>query len=206
MTKGVGVLALQGDFEAHHRALSALDYASLLVKRANELNAVSGIILPGGESSTMLKLMSAEFRSALCEAILQGLPVLATCAGLILLAKNVRGPVQESLDLLDIDVERNAYGRQLESFVDSQIQWTEQGAACLGDNVPPYCEGVFIRAPKITRLGTAVTVLAKQADDPVLVESGSILGATFHPELSDSCQSIYKMFSAKCRAYCSFGS
>jgi 5'-phosphate synthase pdxT subunit len=134
-------------------------------------------VLPGGESTTYLKFFEREpgWREALREFAASGRPLLATCAGLILLASRVENPVQASLGLLDVDVVRNAYGRQLDSFVGTATD-------ARGDSI----EAVFIRAPKIARVGPSVEVLARQQSDPVLVRSGNVFGATFHPELSEA--------------------
>ncbi|GJM23522.1 MAG: pyridoxal 5'-phosphate synthase subunit PdxT [Planctomycetota bacterium] len=176
MTATVGVLALQGDHEAHARSVRALGFAARAVKAPEHLEGVSALLLPGGESSTMLKLIEAEgLREPLRAFCASGQPVLGTCAGAILLARDVSSPAQASLDALDIDVERNAYGRQLESFV-TRIDDGEPGFEDL--------EAVFIRAPAIRRVGESVSVLARHDGQPVLVRAGNVWAATFHPELS----------------------
>ncbi|MCS7182714.1 MAG: pyridoxal 5'-phosphate synthase glutaminase subunit PdxT [Thermoanaerobaculum sp.] len=173
----MGVLALQGDFSAHRQALAERGLVSCEVRKPQHLEGLTGLVLPGGESTTMLKLLDAfGLQQPLVEAITAGLPVLATCAGIILLAEEVRHPSQPSLGLLRVAVERNAYGRQLASTV-AQLQVT--------DELPtPSLEGVFIRAPRVVRVGEGVKVLATRGEDPVLVRQGAILAATFHPELS----------------------
>lgn len=175
----VGVLALQGDFAAHRRALEARGLATREVRRPADLEGLSGLTLPGGESTTMLKLLAElGLEAPMQEAIARGLPVLATCAGVILLAREVQNPPQPSLGLLDVTVVRNAYGRQLASTV-TTLEVTAP------DELPAEAlEGVFIRAPRLVRVGDGVKVLARRGEDPVLVRQGAILAATFHPELS----------------------
>ncbi len=170
---------MQGDFAAHRHALSERGVATREVRKPKDLAGLAGLVLPGGESTTMLKLL-AEFGldAPVKESVAQGMPVLATCAGVILLAREVQNPPQPSLGLLDAAVVRNAYGRQLASTVA-----TLEVAA--PDELPfPTLEGVFIRAPKLVQLGSGVKVLAKRGQDPVLVRQQNILAATFHPELS----------------------
>lgn len=177
----VAVLALQGDFAAHAAALAAHGLPAMEVRTAAELQArrPAALVLPGGESTTMLRLMAG---TGLGEAIVScaraGLPVLATCAGVILLAREVRNPAQASLGVLNVVVERNSYGRQLDSAV---VPVRTVPGAGLDD---PWIEAVFIRAPRIVGVGEGVEVLARRGDDPVLVRQGRILAATFHPELS----------------------
>ncbi len=176
----VGVLALQGDFEAHRRALAARGVASSEVRVAADLDGIAGLVLPGGESTAMLKLLDeGGLTERLAAAVAGGLPVLATCAGVILLAREVRHPTQRSLGLLDVVVDRNAYGRQIDSTV-AQLRVTapeELGAGGM--------EGVFIRAPRVTSVGAEVRVLARRDEDPVLLRQGNVLAATFHPELTE---------------------
>ncbi len=172
----VGVLALQGDFAAHAARLHALGAVAGPVRTAAELAQVDALVLPGGESTAMLRLMEPEgLLDAIGIRLAAGLPVLATCAGVILLAAGVT-PAQRSLAALDADVTRNAYGRQLHSSV-ARIRL----ASGLGG--PAEMEAVFIRAPRIDRTGPDVEVLAYRDEDPVLVRQGAILAATFHPEL-----------------------
>lgn len=171
----VGILALQGDFEAHARALERLGAPAQFVRRAAELADVDALILPGGESTTMLKFLEQEnFLDALRRLPAEGKPIFGTCAGAILLAKDVSSPPQASLGLLDIGVERNAYGRQVWSAV-------RAGKTILKD---APLEMVFIRAPIIRRLGAGVKVLAECDGLPVAVEQEGCLAATFHPELT----------------------
>ena len=184
--KRVGVLALQGDFEAHRKALERAGAAAVEVRNASDLAAVAGLVIPGGESTTMLKLLDIE---NLFEPLREfGLkkPIFGTCAGAILLANRVTHPEQRSLALMDISVERNGYGRQLESRVVRLA--ASDGLADL--------EAVFIRAPVIRAVGPAVRVLAKYLEAPVLVEQGRHLAATFHPELTDDPR-IHRIFLEK---------
>jgi len=173
-----GVLALQGDWAAHAAVLRTLEVEFAYVRTARELDEVDALILPGGESTAMIRLMEEEGLAArLADRVRSGLPVLATCAGVILLAGKTHPP-QPSLGLLDIDVERNAYGRQVHSRVAAVELVDELGA-------PDKIEGVFIRAPKITRTGADVIALGRLGADPVLIRQGGIIAATFHPELTD---------------------
>ncbi len=175
------MLALQGDFGAHKRALEEREVEVVEARRVADLTAVAGIVLPGGESTAMLRLMEGDaLADRLVLAVREGLPVLATCAGVILLAREVRGSAQRSLALLDVAVERNAYGRQVNSAVVRLA--VEEGTN--GELGAREIEGVFIRAPRVVEVGPEVTVLARRGRDPVLLRQGSILAATFHPELS----------------------
>lgn len=170
----VGVLALQGDYEKHARALERAGAQVSEVRTAEELEAVDGLVIPGGESTTMWKLLD---REALLEPLREfgkRKPVFGTCAGAILMAAKVENPDQPSLGLMDMVVRRNAYGRQLDSRV-AQVE---------ADGFGPL-EAVFIRAPIIRSVAPGVRVLASYKGDPVLVEQGRHLAATFHPELSD---------------------
>jgi 5'-phosphate synthase pdxT subunit len=173
----VGVLALQGDFALHAAALRQAGVEPVEVRKPGTLDAVDGLILPGGESTTLLHLMDAwEFWPALRGFHASGRPLFGTCAGLIVLAREVESPRQPSLGLIDVTVERNSYGRQRESF--------EAEATAALDGGHPL-RMVFIRAPRIRRVGPGVEVLARHASDPVLAREGSVLVATFHPELTD---------------------
>lgn len=170
----IGVLALQGDFAAHARALARLGVNPIEIRRAEQLNGVDGLIMPGGESTTMLKFITEEgFAEPIKEFARSGKPILGTCAGAILLAKRVFNPEQPSLSLIDIDVERNAYGRQIDSFI-GQAEMSAGGPI----------EAVFIRAPKIRRVGPEVEVLARLGGDPILVRQKNVIASTFHPELT----------------------
>jgi 5'-phosphate synthase pdxT subunit len=170
----IGVLALQGDFEAHRKRLEELGANAVLVKKPEQLASLDALIVPGGESSTFLNLLKDNgFLDAL-RAFVAAKPTFGTCAGAILLAKEVLNPPQPSLGALDVAIRRNAYGRQRESFI-------EQAETALG--AEPL-EMVFIRAPRIERAGQQVEVLARVQSDPVLVRQGHVMAATFHPELS----------------------
>ena len=173
-----GVLALQGDWAAHAEVLRALGVETTLVRTAAELAGVDALVLPGGESTAMLRLMEPDnLADKISMRVRDGLPVLATCAGVILLAAGTT-PAQESLALLDVSVERNAYGRQVHSRV-AAVELVDE----LGE--PQQIEGVFIRAPRITHVGPGVTILGRLGVDPVLIRQGGIIAATFHPELTD---------------------
>ncbi|MFV2071106.1 MAG: pyridoxal 5'-phosphate synthase glutaminase subunit PdxT [Thermoanaerobaculales bacterium] len=177
MTVVFGVLALQGDWEAHGAILTELGCRVRGVRTRRDLDEVVALVLPGGESSAMLRLMEREqLVDAMRGRIRAGMPVLATCAGVILLAEKVH-PAQPSLGLLSTDVERNAYGRQVHSTVAEVELEPEFGR-------PSRMEGVFIRAPRITRVGGDVEVLGRWQEDPVLVRQGRLVAATFHPELT----------------------
>jgi pyridoxal 5'-phosphate synthase pdxT subunit len=174
----IGVLALQGDFALHRKALDRIGVPSLEVRMPGHLDRVDGLIMPGGESTTLLKLLDAwDFVPALEKFHAAGKPVFGTCAGLILLAREVQTPSQFSLGFIDVAVERNAYGRQKESF-------EAEGTADLGGGPAPL-KMVFIRAPRIRRLGPAVAPLAWHRDECVMARQGSVLVAAFHPELTD---------------------
>lgn len=169
----IGVLALQGDYEKHARSLERAGAHVSEVRTAVDLAAVDGLVIPGGESTTMLKLLDREALFEPLRAFGAMKPIFGTCAGAILLAARVENPEQASLGLMDIAVRRNAYGRQLDSRV-TQIEAEGFGSV----------EAVFIRAPIIRETGEGVKVLARYNGDPVLVEQGRHLVATFHPELS----------------------
>lgn len=179
----VGVLALQGGFAAHLAALRRLSVAGSEVRTPRELKGLSGLILPGGESTTLLHLMRGGMFTAIQDFAARGGGLFGTCAGAILMATSV-SPTQDSLAVVDITVERNAYGRQLASFEASLevegVAATENGTA----RVRSAVEGVFIRAPRITSVGDLATVLARHRGDPVLVRQGRHLASTFHPELT----------------------
>ncbi len=168
----IGVLALQGDFDAHRRRLEELGAEVLLVKKPEQLGEVDGLVIPGGESSTFLKLLGEAGFEKLKEFV-RVKPTFGTCAGAILLATEVENPKQQGLGALDIGIRRNAYGRQLDSSI-------REGKL----NGSPI-EMVFIRAPKIERVGKGVEVIATEGADPVAVRQGRAMAATFHPELSD---------------------
>lgn len=168
----IGVLALQGDFDAHRKRLEELGAEVVLVKKPEQLDGIDGLIIPGGESSTFLKLLG-EAGFAKLKDFVRLKPTFGTCAGAILLAKEVENPHQTGLGALDIRIRRNAYGRQLDSSIREGL--------LAGSPI----EMVFIRAPKIERLGPQVEVLATEGKDPVVVRQGKTMAATFHPELTD---------------------
>ena len=170
----VGILAIQGDFAPHARALARLGAETVPVRTAGELAALDALVLPGGESSAVLRGIARDGLDAPLRAfVASGRPVLGTCAGAILLARTVTGPAQPSFAALDIDVVRNAYGTQLDSFeADADPGGAYPGLRC-----------VFIRAPRIARTGPAVSVLARVRGDAVLVREGAVWASTFHPEL-----------------------
>ncbi len=170
----IGVLALQGDFDAHRRRLQELGAEVVLVKKPEQLDEVEALVIPGGESTTFLKLLGEDGFQKLKDFV-RLKPTFGTCAGAILLAREVDNPPQPGLGVLDVRIRRNAYGRQ----VDSSIR---EGASKLG---PEMLEMVFIRAPKFEQLGPGVEVLASAGPDPVLIRQGSAMASTFHPELSD---------------------
>jgi 5'-phosphate synthase pdxT subunit len=173
----VGILALQGDYVEHQRMLERLGCPSRQIRKASELDELGALILPGGESTTMLKfILEEELLEPLQQLFHRGAAFYGTCAGAILLAKEVTSPEQPSLGFLDIGVERNGYGRQVDSHE------SNEPCAELGKTPLPM---VFIRAPVITRIGPAIRVLAEHRGKPVLVRQDRVLASTFHPELSE---------------------
>lgn len=184
----IGVLALQGDFEAHRNAIERAGAEAVEVRTAADLGAVDGLIIPGGESTTMLKLLREEDFFEPLREFGKVKPIFGTCAGAILMASEVVNPAQESLGLMNTTVERNAYGRQIDSRI-ATIEFEGKPA-----------EAVFIRAPIIRRVGPEAQVLATYFDTPVLVEQGQHMAATFHPELSTG-DMIHKRFVEKVSTY-----
>jgi 5'-phosphate synthase pdxT subunit len=178
----IGVLAIQGDYAAHAAALAESGAEPVEVRKPEQLAGLDGLILPGGESTTILKFLKHGFFEAL-EEFCGSHPVFATCAGAILLAREVRNPAQRSLGLLDAVVERNAYGRQIDSTILTAETMLPGGPL----------EMVFIRAPRIVSTGPGVQVLARRDGFPVLVRQGRIMAATFHPELSHD-RRIHRLF------------
>ena len=169
----IGIMALQGSFAEHAEVLGRMDYETQFIRSAEDVEGISACILPGGESTTLMKLLaSSGLDRWLVEAVKGGLPVYGTCAGMIILAE---------LGLIDIEVERNAYGPQLFSF--------EAGLEFDGKEFP----GVFIRAPKVADVGQAVEILAKEGETPVLVRQENVLAGSFHPELTDD-ERIHEFF------------
>lgn len=171
----IAVLALQGDFAAHRRRLEEMGLASFEARKPEQISDAAGLVIPGGESTTFWKFFeSAPWEAAIRELAATGRPILGTCAGAIVLAREVTNPAQKALGLIDMMVERNAYGRQADSFVG------EIDARKPGESLP----AVFIRAPRIRRVGPDVEVLATRESEPVLVAQGNVIAATFHPELT----------------------
>ncbi len=174
----IGVLALQGDFDAHRRRLEELGAEVVLVKKPEQLDAIDGLVIPGGESGTFLKLLGEAGFEKLKQFV-RLKPTFGTCSGAILLATEVENPKQEGLGALDIRIRRNAYGRQIDSSI-------REGVFMSGTTSNSPLEMVFIRAPKIERVGEGVEILATEGPDhePVAVRQGRVMAATFHPELS----------------------
>ena len=187
---GVGVLAIQGDYAAHATMLSKVGAEPIEVRKPEQLAEIDGLILPGGESTTMLKFLeNHNFFQSLQEFGTQK-PVFGTCAGAILLAREVLHPPQRSLGLLHAVVERNAYGRQIDSAILNSETSLPGGPL----------ETVFIRAPRITRVDADVEVLAERDGFPILVRQGHLMAATFHPELSTDCR-VHEAFVATIRTH-----
>lgn len=184
----IGVLALQGDFDAHRRRLEELGAEVLLIKKPEQLDEIDGLVIPGGESGTFLKLLGEAGFEKLKEFV-RVKPTFGTCAGAILLASEVENPAQAGLGALNIRVRRNAYGRQ----IDSSIREGKLIRDLQGQLKGSPLEMVFIRAPKISHVGDGVEVLATEGDDPVVVRQGRAMAATFHPELSDDPR-IHQLF------------
>jgi pyridoxal 5'-phosphate synthase pdxT subunit len=176
----VGVLALQGDFDAHRKRLEQLGAEVVLIKKPEQLDEIDGLVIPGGESGTFLKLLGEAGFEKL-KQFARAKPTFGTCAGAILLASEVDNPKQAGLGVLDIGIRRNAYGRQL----DSSIREGQLGGSPI--------EMVFIRAPKIERVGPGVEVIATEGQDPVAVRQGKAMAATFHPELSEDTR-VHRAF------------
>lgn len=172
----IGVLALQGDFDAHRRRLEELGAEVVLVKKPEQLDSIDGLVIPGGESGTFLKLLG-EAGFAKLKEFVHAKPTFGTCAGAILLATEVENPTQQGLGALNIRIRRNAYGRQIDSSI--------REGKFLNNKLPESpLEMVFIRAPKIEHVGEGVEVIATEGSDPVAVRQGRAMAATFHPELS----------------------
>jgi 5'-phosphate synthase pdxT subunit len=176
----IGVLALQGDFDAHRKRLEELGAEVVLVKKPEQLDEIDGLVIPGGESGTFLKLLGEAGFEKLKQFV-HVKPTFGTCAGAILLASEVENPDQAGLGAIDIGIRRNAYGRQIDSSI-------RQGR--FGDSP---LEMVFIRAPKIERVGPSVEVIATEGSDPVAVRQGRVMAATFHPELSEDTR-VHRAF------------
>ena len=180
----IGVLAIQGDYAAHADALTEAGATPVEVRKREELETLDGLIIPGGESTTMLKFLERRNLFEDLKNFCQSHPVFGTCAGAILLAREVRNPAQTSLAALDAVIERNAYGRQIDSSI------------LLSDTKLPggKLEMVFIRAPRIVEIGPQVEVLAQRQGLPTLVREGNRMAATFHPELTPDDRRVHKAF------------
>ncbi len=190
MTRRVGVLALQGGYGVHISALERCGYTVCEVRDAETLSSLDGLVLPGGESTTHLKLIKRfQLEDALTHFVRSGRPILATCAGLILASTAVTGPEQRSFGWLDVDVERNGWGRQVHSF-EAPADVTPC-ADHFGELPLPL---MFIRAPRLTRIGSDVEVLATVSDEPVIVRQGQVYGATCHPELTSDLRVHQRVF------------
>jgi 5'-phosphate synthase pdxT subunit len=179
----IGVLAIQGDYAAHAEALADAGAEAVEIRNPNELDGLDGLILPGGESTTMLKFLERSHFFEALEKFATTHPVFGTCAGAILLAREVRHPAQRSLGVLDAIVERNAYGRQIDSTILTEPTSLPGGPLVM----------VFIRAPRIAETGPEVEILARREGFPVLVRQGTLMAATFHPELSAD-RRVHKLF------------
>jgi 5'-phosphate synthase pdxT subunit len=192
----IGVLALQGDFDAHRRRLEELGAEVVLVKKPDQLDQIDGLVIPGGESGTFLKLLGeAGFQKL--KQFVKAKPTFGTCAGAILLASEVENPEQTGLGALNIRIRRNAYGRQIDSSIREGKLVTDSHRKLKNEpnsspNQSPL-EMVFIRAPKIVRVGEGVEILATEGSDPVAVRQGKAMAATFHPELSDDLR-VHQVF------------
>ncbi|HXJ90357.1 MAG TPA: pyridoxal 5'-phosphate synthase glutaminase subunit PdxT [Candidatus Binatia bacterium] len=182
----IGVLALQGDFDAHRRRLEELGVEVLLVKKPEQLDHIDGLVIPGGESGTFLKLLGEAGFEKL-KNFVKAKPTFGTCAGAILLASEVENPDQVGLGALNIRIRRNAYGRQIDSSIREGKFFAGLNHHLKDARAPDSSplEMVFIRAPKIVSMGEGVEVLATEGNDPVAVRQGRAMAATFHPELSD---------------------
>jgi len=176
----IGVLAIQGDFDAHRKRLEELGAEVMLVRKPQQLDEIDGLVIPGGESGAFLKILGEQGIEKLKEFV-RLKPTFGTCAGAIMLAKEITNPEQTGLGALDIRIRRNAYGRQIDSSIRTGL---------LGDSP---LEMVFIRAPKIESVGPGVEVLATEGKDPVVVRQGKAMAATFHPELSDDTR-VHRAF------------
>jgi pyridoxal 5'-phosphate synthase pdxT subunit len=190
--KRIGILALQGDFEAHGKAVERAGAEAVYVRTAADLESIDGLIIPGGESTTMLKLLHMENLLEPLAEFGRKKPIFGTCAGAILLANRVSNPSQESLGLVDLAIERNGYGRQ----IDSRVVSIDADPTFGKRTRPGSLEAVFIRAPIIREVGPTAQVLAEYEGDPVLVEAGRHLISTFHPELTGDSR-VHELFLSK---------
>ncbi len=208
--KPVGVLALQGDFSAHLNAIKSFGSPLQVreIRTPEALQDISALIIPGGESSTLLRLLNQEFRLEIIAAVTSGLPLLATCAGAILVAKRVLNPEQESLGLIDVTIERNSYGRQMESFITPELELHPDFSEYLSgfpegkDSAKNSTrEGIFIRAPRVLSYGSEVNPVLTYNNDPVLLQKKNILLATFHPELCEKKHFVYELFFSRIKKH-----
>ncbi|HEY1209257.1 MAG TPA: pyridoxal 5'-phosphate synthase glutaminase subunit PdxT [Terracidiphilus sp.] len=187
MTQGtkptIGVLAIQGNYASHAQALTEAGASPVEVRKPEQLASLDGLVLPGGESTTMLKFLDKHSFFEVLQEFCRTRPVFGTCAGVILMAREVLNPSQRSMGVLDAVVERNAYGRQIDSVIVTAE--TELAGGPL--------EMVFIRSPRISQIGPGIDVLARREGFPVLVRQGRILAATFHPELSHD-RRVHRLF------------
>jgi len=189
-TPRIGVLAIQGDYDAHALALREAGAEPVLVRKSEQLAGLDGLILPGGESTTFLKFLERDGFLDSLRTFVASKPTFGTCAGCILLAREVLHPSQESLGVLHVTVERNAYGRQIDSSIVTAETSLPGGAL----------EMVYIRAPRIASIGEGVTTLAEREGSPVLVEQDHLLAATFHPELSAD-RRVHRYFVEKVESF-----
>jgi 5'-phosphate synthase pdxT subunit len=179
MALKIAILALQGAFARHAQMITSLEANALLAKKPSDLENVDGLIIPGGESTTMLKQIDFIRLMPALEDFVQHKPIFGTCAGLILMSRKIIGfPDMRSLKVLDVSTERNAFGRQTESF-STELKVSLPNIGIIN------CPGIFIRAPKIKEVGSKVSVLASYENEPVLVQQGMHLACSFHPELTD---------------------
>ena len=184
----IGVLALQGGYDLHCKHLSKLGANPLLIKNEEGFDQLEGLIVPGGESTALLRLCSKNLKEKIVSSTNRGLPIFTTCAGTILISNKVSNPEQDSLGILDIEIERNGYGRQINSFITKNVSLHSN---CL--NVQDL-EAVFIRAPRIKKIAKDIKVLASFRNDPILVQYKNIIAATFHPELSLDSSAVHAYF------------
>lgn len=180
----IGVLALQGDFAKHIEMLKSLGVATKEVRVPKDLEQCDGLIIPGGESTVMLRQIDFIQLKDPIKNFAKVKPVFGTCAGLILISDRIQGSTMKPLQIMDIEVERNAFGRQVDSFV-APVELDIQGEVSRQQKHPKIFYGYFIRAPRIRATSSRVKVLASYKDEPILVREGFHLGATFHPELTD---------------------
>ena len=185
----IGILALQGAVEPHKKKLEQLGAKVIEVRTPQDLDGLHGIILPGGESTTFIHLLHLNSLWEPLKKFASERPTWGVCAGAILLAKKVSHPAQESLGLMDISIERNAFGRQVDSFIDLLVPTAD---------IWQPMEGVFIRAPRVREVGPGIRINFTWKDEPVMLEAGNLVVTTFHPELTEDHQ-IHQYFLQRCR-------